>query len=57
MGKKETRVNSTSQLINFLKKFTDYSAEDNMMADPDMECKGAEIDDVVGMAVVFDKEG
>jgi len=57
MGKKETRVNSTSQLINFSKKFTDYGAEDDMMADPDMERKGVEIDDAVGVAVVFDEEG
>jgi len=57
MGKKETRVNLTSQLINFLEKFTDYSAEDDMIADPDMEHKGVEIDDAVGIAVVFDEEG
>ena len=34
---------------------TDYGAEDEMMADPDMERKGAEIGDGVGVAVVFDE--
>ncbi|KAH8980309.1 putative RNA helicase [Lactarius akahatsu] len=45
-----------SQLINLSKKITDYGAEDETMADPDMERKDAEIDDEVGVAVVFDEE-
>ncbi|KAG6857079.1 hypothetical protein H0H87_009640 [Tephrocybe sp. NHM501043] len=45
-----------SQLINLSKKITDYNAEDETMADPDMERKDAEIDDEVGVAVVFDEE-
>ena len=45
-----------SQLINLSKKVTDYGAEDETMADPDMERKDAEIDDEVGVAVVFDEE-
>ncbi|KAE9386751.1 Sec63-domain-containing protein [Gymnopus androsaceus JB14] len=45
-----------SQLINLSKKITDYGAEDETMADPDMERKDAEIDDQVGVAVVFDEE-
>jgi pre-mRNA-splicing helicase BRR2 len=45
-----------SQLINLSKKITDYGAEDETMADPDMERMDAEIDDEVGVAVVFDEE-
>ena len=45
-----------SRLINLSKKITDYGAEDETMADPDMERKDAEIDDEVGVAVVFDEE-
>ncbi|KAJ7709781.1 Sec63 Brl domain-containing protein [Mycena rosella] len=45
-----------SQLINLSKKITDYGAEDETMADPDMERQDAEIDDEVGVAVVFDEE-
>ncbi|KAJ7046921.1 putative RNA helicase [Mycena alexandri] len=45
-----------SQLINLSKKITDYGAEDETAADPDMERKDAEIDDEVGVAVVFDDE-
>ena len=45
-----------SRLINLSKKITDYGAEDEAMADPDMERKDAEIDDEVGVAVVFDEE-
>lgn len=45
-----------SQFINLSKKITDYGAEDETMADPDMERKDAEIDDEVGVAVVFDEE-
>ncbi|KAF7338196.1 putative ATP dependent RNA helicase [Mycena venus] len=45
-----------SQLINLSKKITDYGAEDDEMADPDMERMDAEIDDEVGVAVVFDEE-
>ncbi|KAH7919595.1 Sec63-domain-containing protein [Leucogyrophana mollusca] len=45
-----------SQLVALSKKITDYGAEDETMADPDMERKDAEIDDEVGVAVVFDEE-
>jgi pre-mRNA-splicing helicase BRR2 len=45
-----------SRLISLSKKITDYGAEDETMADPDMERKDAEIDDEVGVAVVFDEE-
>lgn len=45
-----------AQLISLSKKLTDYNAEDESMADPDMEKKDAEIDDEVGVAVVFDEE-
>ncbi|KAL0064635.1 Pre-mRNA-splicing helicase BRR2 [Marasmius tenuissimus] len=45
-----------SQLVNLSKKITDYGAEDEEMADPDVERKEAEIDDEVGVAVVFDEE-
>lgn len=47
---------SFSQLINLSKKITDYGAEDEAMVDPDMERKDAEIDDEMGVAVVFDEE-
>ena len=45
-----------SQLLNLSKKITDYGAEDEAMVDPDMERKDAEIDDEMGVAVVFDEE-
>ncbi|KAJ6502434.1 putative RNA helicase [Mycena sanguinolenta] len=45
-----------SQLINLSKKITDYGAEDDAAVDPDMERMDAEIDDEVGVAVVFDEE-
>ncbi|KAK0203464.1 putative RNA helicase [Desarmillaria ectypa] len=45
-----------SQLVSLSKKITDYGAEDEAMLDPDMERKDAEIDDEVGVAVVFDEE-
>lgn len=45
-----------SQLLTLSKKVTDYHADDEVMADPDMERKDAEIDDEVGVAVVFDEE-
>lgn len=45
-----------SQFVNLSKKITDYGAEDETMVDPDMERKDAEIDDEVGVAVVFDEE-
>ncbi|KAJ7219396.1 putative RNA helicase [Mycena pura] len=45
-----------SQLVNLSKKITDYGAEDEIVADPDMERKDAEIDEEVGVAVVFDEE-
>ena len=45
-----------TQLVALAKKITDYGAEEETMADPDMEKKDAEIDDEIGVAVVFDKE-
>lgn len=45
-----------SQLVNLSKKITDYNAEDEATVDPDQERKDAEIDDEVGVAVVFDEE-
>lgn len=45
-----------AQLVSLSKKITDYSADDETMADPDMERKDAEIDDEVGVAVVFEEE-
>lgn len=45
-----------SQLVNLSKKITDYGVEDDAMVDPDLERKDAEIDDEVGVAVVFDEE-
>jgi pre-mRNA-splicing helicase BRR2 len=47
---------SFSQLLNLSKKLTDYGDQDETMADPDMERKDAEIDDEVGVAVVFEDE-
>ncbi|KAF7968038.1 hypothetical protein HWV62_32144 [Athelia sp. TMB] len=47
---------SFSQLVSLSKKITDYGAEDEADVDPDMERKDAEIDDEVGVAVVFDEE-
>ncbi|THH28522.1 hypothetical protein EUX98_g5677 [Antrodiella citrinella] len=45
-----------SQLVNLSKKITDYGAEDEAVVDPDMEKQDAEIDDEMGVAVVFDEE-
>ncbi|KAG6370880.1 putative RNA helicase [Boletus reticuloceps] len=45
-----------SQLVALSKKITDYGAEDEMVVDPDMERKDAEIDEEIGVAVVFDEE-
>lgn len=45
-----------SQLVNLSKKITDYNAEDETMADPDLERKEGEIDEEAGVAVVFDEE-
>lgn len=47
---------SFAQLVNLSKKITDYGAEDETTVDPDMEKKDAEIDDEMGVAVVFDEE-
>ncbi|KDN49983.1 hypothetical protein RSAG8_01319, partial [Rhizoctonia solani AG-8 WAC10335] len=47
---------SFAQLVSLSKKITDYSADDETMADPDMERKDAEIDDELGVAVVFEEE-
>lgn len=45
-----------SQFINLSKKITDYGAEDKAEVDPDMERKDAEIDEGVGVAVVFEDD-
>ncbi|KAF9226154.1 Sec63-domain-containing protein [Gyrodon lividus] len=45
-----------SQLVALSKKITDYGAEDEQITDPDMERKDAEIDEEMGVAVVFDEE-
>ena len=47
---------SFAQLVNLSKKITDYGVEDEQMVDPDMERREAEIDDEMGVAVVFDEE-
>ena len=44
------------QLVSLAKKITDYSGEDVAVVDPDLEKKDAEIDDELGVAVVFDEE-
>ena len=56
MGKKRDEGELDLSAHQFLEEITDYGAEDEMMADPDMERKGTEIDDAVGVAVVFDEE-
>ncbi|KAF7294831.1 putative ATP dependent RNA helicase [Mycena indigotica] len=43
-----------SQLVSLSKKITDYGAEDETSGDPDV--KNMELDDEVGVAVVFDEE-
>ncbi|KAK7461038.1 Pre-mRNA-splicing helicase BRR2 [Stygiomarasmius scandens] len=47
---------SFAQLVSLSKKITDYGAEDETVVDPDMEKKDAEIDEEMGVAVVFDEE-
>ena len=42
--------------MNLSKKITDYKAKDESMVDPDVEKKDAEIDEKVGVAVVFEEE-
>lgn len=49
-------ADSFATLVNLSKKITDYGAEDEALADPDMERKDAEIDEDMGVAVVFDEE-
>jgi pre-mRNA-splicing helicase BRR2 len=44
------------EMLSLSKKITDYGAEDETMADPDLERKDAEIDEETGVAVVFDEE-
>ena len=44
------------RLVSLRKKITDYGNEDVAMVDPDMGKKDAEIDDELGVAVVFDEE-
>ncbi|KAF7293428.1 hypothetical protein MIND_01120100 [Mycena indigotica] len=43
-----------SQLVSLSKKITDYGAEDETSGDPDV--KNMELDDEVGVAVVFDEK-
>ncbi|CAK5277379.1 unnamed protein product [Mycena citricolor] len=45
-----------SQLVSLAKKITDYGAEDETKLDPDMEQKDAQIDEDLGVAVVFDED-
>jgi pre-mRNA-splicing helicase BRR2 len=45
-----------AQLITLSKKITDYGGDDEAQVDPDIERKDAEIDDEVGVAVVFGDE-
>ena len=45
-----------AQFVNLSKKITDYSADDEIKADPDDEGKEAEIDEEGGVAVVIDEE-
>jgi pre-mRNA-splicing helicase BRR2 len=45
-----------SQLINVSKKITDYGVEDDTAADTALDRMDTEIDDEVGVAVVFDEE-
>jgi pre-mRNA-splicing helicase BRR2 len=45
-----------AQLFNLSRKITDYNADDEAMADPDLERKEAEIDEEGGVAVLFDDE-
>ncbi|EJD54668.1 Sec63-domain-containing protein [Auricularia subglabra TFB-10046 SS5] len=45
-----------AQLVTLSKKITDYGDEEAAAIDPDLERKDAEIDDEVGVAVVFDKD-
>ncbi|PCH39120.1 hypothetical protein WOLCODRAFT_159573 [Wolfiporia cocos MD-104 SS10] len=45
-----------SQLLNLSKKITDHGAEDKMQVDPHLERKNAEIDEEMGVAVVFNEE-
>ncbi|KZV62423.1 Sec63-domain-containing protein [Peniophora sp. CONT] len=45
-----------AQLLGLSKKITDYGAEDEAAADPDAERRDGEIDDEMGVAVVFDEE-
>lgn len=45
-----------AQLLGLSKKITDYGAEDEAAVDPDAERRDGEIDDEMGVAVVFDEE-
>jgi pre-mRNA-splicing helicase BRR2 len=45
-----------AMLVNLSKKITDYGVEDQTMVDPDVEKKDAEIDEDLGVAVVFDED-
>lgn len=45
-----------SQLVNLSKKITDYGVDEKEVVDPDTERKDAEIDEELGVAVVFDEE-
>lgn len=45
-----------SQLISLSKKITDYGNEGQVVGDPDLDRKDAEIDDDIGVAVLFEDE-
>lgn len=45
-----------AQLLSLSKKITDYAGEDTAKADPDLDRKDAEIDDDIGVAVLFEDE-
>jgi len=47
---------SFSELLTLSKKITDYGDDEAAEANPDIERQDAEIDDEVGVAVVFDKD-
>lgn len=49
-------TDSFATLLNLSKKITDYGTEDETRVDPDVERKDAEIDEEMGVAVVFDEE-
>ncbi|KAF8328166.1 Sec63-domain-containing protein [Cantharellus anzutake] len=45
-----------AQLFSLAKKITDYPTDETTVVDPDADIQGAEIDDDVGVAVVFEDD-